>query len=123
MIWLFCESELFSTSTDGGINRDGSDIEKNFLGEGGEGGKGGKGSESRLEGVGAGGDREAADFPSLPHSQSVGARAQAGWPGGSGLDEMTSREPGQCPGIWDSAIYKDMVTDGRETDREAGGRV
>lgn len=30
---------------------------------------------------------------------------------------MTSREPGQCPGIWDSAIHKDMVTDGRETDR------
>ena len=24
---------------------------------------------------------------------------------------MTSREPGQCPGIWDSVIHKDMVTD------------
>ena len=30
---------------------------------------------------------------------------------------MTSREPGQCPGIWDSVIHKDMVTDERETDR------
>lgn len=56
-----------------GINKDGSDIEKNFLGEGG------KGSESRLEGVGAG-DWEAADFPSLPHSQNGICRGQsAGW--------------------------------------------
>lgn len=30
---------------------------------------------------------------------------------------MTSREPGQCPGIWDSVIHKDMVTDEKETDR------
>lgn len=37
------------------------------------------------------------------------------------LSKMTSGGPGQCPGIWDSGIHKDMVTLERYT--EAGGRV
>lgn len=41
-----------------GINKDGSDIEKNFLEE----------DRELAEGVGAG-DQEAIDFPFLPHSQ------------------------------------------------------
>ena len=100
------------------INKDGSDIDENFLGEGG------RGSESRLVGW-ALVTRKPQTFSLCLGLKmgSVGARAHAGWPAGSGLDKMTSREPGQCPGIWDSVIYKDMVTDGRETDREAGGRV
>lgn len=32
LIWLFCESELFSTPTNERINKDGSDIRKNFPG-------------------------------------------------------------------------------------------
>lgn len=37
------------------------------------------------------------------------------------LSKMTSGGPGQCPGIWDSGIHKDMVTLERNT--EASGRV
>lgn len=38
-----------------------------------------------------------------------------------GLNKMTSRVPGQCPGIWGSVIHKDMVTLEKYT--EAGSRV